>query len=77
MTTDASGSDPTPIEDGWEPEPDPRPWSERFGGGPVAYFQEAPARFFGWLGAIVFVGGWALAVYIAWFSDRADGGIAP
>jgi hypothetical protein len=43
----------------------------------VSYFRDVPARFFAWIGGIVFVGGWVLAIYIAWFADRGDGGIAP
>lgn len=74
--TDEAGSGPTPVEDGWEPEPEPRPLSERIGGGPVAWFRNVPARFFAWLGGIVFVGGWALAVYIAWIADDRSSGLS-
>jgi hypothetical protein len=48
--------------------------SERLGGGPVEYFRAVPARFFAWLGGIVFVGGWAIAAYIAWIADDGPGG---
>ncbi len=64
-----------PIDDGWEPEPERPPLSARFGGGPVEYFRAVPARFFAWVGGIVFVGGWVLAVYISWFADEGPGGI--
>jgi hypothetical protein len=65
-----------PIDDGWEPEPERPPLTERLGGGPVDYFRAVPARFFAWLGAIVFVGGWTAAVYISWFADDDVGGVS-
>ncbi|HEY3674321.1 MAG TPA: hypothetical protein VGN51_25555 [Acidimicrobiia bacterium] len=74
MTTDGPGAGPTPVDDGWEPEPDGRPLSERLGGGPVDYFRAVPARFFAWLGGIVFVGGWAVAVYLA-LANEVGGGL--
>jgi hypothetical protein len=77
VTHDDSGSSPTPIEAGWEPEPERPPITDRLGGGPIAWFRAVPARFFAWLGGVVFVGGWALSVYIAWFSDRGAGGSTP
>jgi hypothetical protein len=67
---------PAPIDDGWEPERERPSLSERLGGGPVQYFRVVPARFFAWLGGIVFVGGWALAVYIAWFADDRSSGLS-
>lgn len=57
-------ADPAPIDDGWQPEPD-HTLSTRVGGGPVQYFRDVPARFFAWLGGIVFVAGWVVAAYIA------------
>ena len=73
MTEGASGPGSTPVDDGWEPEAERRPWSERLGGGPVEYFRAVPARFFAWLGGIVFVGGWAFAIYFALSLDTAGG----
>jgi hypothetical protein len=35
----------------------------------VGYFREHPARFFGIAGTVVFVAGWAGAIYVALFSD--------
>ena len=70
---DEPGAGPAPIDDGWEPEPERRPVSDRLGRGPVDYFRAVPARFFAWLGGIVFVGGWALAAYIAWTFDIGAG----
>ena len=56
-----------PIDDGWEPE---RPrFPSRFGDGPVEYFRAVPARGFAWLGTFLLVGGWLVAIYIAWFGD--------
>jgi hypothetical protein len=76
VSDEEAAAGPTPIDDGWDPERERPTLSERMGGGPVAYFRASPARFFGWLGGIVFVGGWALAVYIAWFADNATGGLS-
>jgi hypothetical protein len=60
-----------PVEDGWEPEPD-RAWvPSKLGSGPVEYFRAVPARGPAWLGTIAIVGGWAAAIYVAWFSDRS------
>jgi hypothetical protein len=74
VTTDDPGaSGPAPIDDGWEPEPQPRPLSGRLGGGPVEYFRAVPARFFAWLGGIVFVAGWVVAVYVAWANEIGGG----
>jgi len=73
VTTDDPGSGPAPIDDGWEPEPERRRLGERFTDGPVEYFRAVPARFFAWLGGIVFVGGWAAAAYIAWEIDTGGG----
>jgi hypothetical protein len=70
---DGPGTGPAPIEEGWEPEPARRPLSDRLGGGPVTYFRDVPARFFAWLGGIIFVGGWAIAVYLAWATDVTGG----
>jgi hypothetical protein len=61
---------PAPVDDGWEPEPEPRGLSSRFGDGPVEYFRAVPARGFAWLGALVFVGAWTVAVYVAWIADE-------
>ena len=62
----------TPIEDGWEPEPErPGAW-ERVGGGPIAYFRAVPARGFAWLGGVVFVAGWAAAGYIAFAGNGSS-----
>ena len=71
--SDDTGAAPAPIDDGWEPERERPPLRERMGGGPVEYFRAVPARFFAWLGAIVFVGGWAVAVYVAWTLDIGGG----
>jgi hypothetical protein len=46
----------TPVDDGWEPESEPR--------GPLAYFRDHPSAFFGWLGTILFVGGWGVAIWV-------------
>jgi hypothetical protein len=79
MTPDSAGDDPgpargaAPIDDGWEPEPERRALSDRLGGGPVEYFRARPARFFAWLGGITFVGGWAVAVYVALSLDTGGG----
>jgi hypothetical protein len=37
--------------------------------GLIGYFIDRPARFFGLLGSIVFVLGWAGVIYLAFFSD--------
>ncbi len=76
MSDDDAGAGPAPIDDGWEPEPERKTLRERTGGGPVEYFRAVPARFFAWLGGIVFVGGWAVAVYIAWFADDRSSGLS-
>jgi predicted anti-sigma-YlaC factor YlaD len=65
----ATTAGPAPIDDGWEPEPERPGLSSRFGDGPVEYFRAVPARGFAWLGTLVFVGGWAVAIYIAWIAD--------
>jgi hypothetical protein len=72
-TGDDPGASPAPIDDGWEPEPQPRALSERLGGGPVNWFRAVPARFFAWLGGIVFVAGWAVAVYLACANEIGGG----
>jgi hypothetical protein len=59
-----SGEPVAPVDDGWEPEPEPVSLSSRIGSGPVEYFRAVPARLFAWLGAVVFVGGWVAAVYV-------------
>jgi hypothetical protein len=71
--TNESGAAPAPIDDGWEPEPERRALSERLGGGPLEYFRAVPARFFAWLGGIIFVGGWAAATYTAFSFDVSQG----
>jgi len=70
---DEPGAGPAPIDDGWEPEPERRPVSDRLGRGPVDYFRAVPARFFAWLGGIVFIGGWAVATYVAWANEIGGG----
>jgi hypothetical protein len=55
--------DSTPVDDGWEPESEPR--------GPIAFFRDHPSAFFGWLGTIVFVGGWGVAIWV--FVDNPFG----
>jgi hypothetical protein len=54
---DDADSGRTPIEDGWEPQQPRR--------GPIHRFREHPARFFGALGTILFIGGWGAAIYLA------------
>jgi len=73
VTTEDPRPGPTPIDDGWEPEPRRRPLTDHLGGGPVEHFRAVPARFFAWLGAIVFVGGWAVAAYVAWATEIGGG----
>jgi hypothetical protein len=51
-----------PLDDGWEP--------ERLRRGPTAWFRDHPARFFGVLGTILFVGGWGVAVYLTLSNDQ-------
>jgi hypothetical protein len=58
MPDDVEPSSPSPIEDGWDPEPPLRR-------GPVEWFSDPPAAFFGVLGTILFVGGWGVAIYLA------------
>jgi hypothetical protein len=55
--TNDSESTPVPVEDGWEPELPRR--------GPIDWFRDYPAAFFGTLGTILFVGGWGVAIYLA------------
>jgi len=74
VSDDVAGPGPAPVDDGWEPEPDRSALGRRLGNGPVAYFREVPARFFAWLGGIVFIAGWAVAIYIA---SQLDVGGAP
>jgi hypothetical protein len=67
--TDSDAEWRSPVEDGWEPETPRRGPVDWYRGhpdaGPVAWFRASPARFFGVLGTILFVGGWAVAIYIA------------
>jgi hypothetical protein len=72
--TSDSAPGPAPIDDGWEPERERPTLGDRIGGGPVEYFRAVPSRLFAWLGTIIFVGGWAAAVYIA-FSYDVSGGL--
>jgi hypothetical protein len=74
VSDDDTGAGPAPIDDVWEPEPERPPLRERMGGGPVDYFRAVPARFFAWLGAIVFVGGWVAALFTAFSFDVNEGG---
>jgi len=74
VTSDAPGAGPAPIDDGWEPEPDRSSLSRSLGGGPIEYLRAVPARFFAWLGGIVFVGGWAVATYLA-LANEVGGGL--
>jgi hypothetical protein len=67
MADETETGDRTPVEDGWEPEQPRR--------GPVDWFREHPARFFGTLGTILFVGGWGVAIYI-FFNSPFDSGNA-
>jgi hypothetical protein len=73
VTTDDPGPGPAPIDDGWEPEPQRSSVSRGLGSGPLDYFRAVPARFFAWLGGIVFVGGWAVAIYLALARDVGGG----
>jgi hypothetical protein len=41
--------------------------------GLVGYFRDRPARFFGVLGSITFVAGWAGVIYLAFFNDQIPG----
>ena len=45
--------------------------------GVIDYFRDSPARFFGILGTIVFVAGWAGVIYIAFFSDSGAAASTP
>jgi hypothetical protein len=65
---------PAPVDDGWEPEPQrPGTWS-RVREGPIEYFRAVPARFFAWLGGLVFAVGWLLGGYVAFSPGGATGG---
>jgi hypothetical protein len=54
---DDADLDRPPVEDGWDPEKTRR--------GPIDWFRDHPAAFFGTLGSILFVGGWGVAIYLA------------
>ena len=54
---DDAEPDRTPFDDGWEPEQPRR--------GPIGWFRDHPARLFGTLGTILFIGGWGVAIYLA------------
>jgi hypothetical protein len=65
MAEGTEAGDPAPVDDGWEPEQPRR--------GPVDWFRDHPARFFGTLGTILFVGGWGAAIYL-FFNSPYDSG---
>jgi hypothetical protein len=64
---------PAPVDDGWEPEAERPSMGSRVREGPVEYFRAVPARFFAWVGGLVFALGWIAGTYVAFAGDNGSG----